>query len=658
MRAGEGETSPLAHEETTLAAARAVLERSEANGWSVAVSPKRLRIQTLDAFCASVARSLPLTSGMGGQPAIVQDAAATAIYRRAALATLDWLIDDASVSSAVERVLSHLDNDSAAYVESIADMLSKRDQWLAIVGSGNVKDPDALRATLESGIERVVQQHLADLRARFTAVLPPEAMPLAAYAGSNVRLAGRADSPVAALEGLDTLPGTQTEDFGAWCGLAELVLTKSGKWRRTVNDSLGFPRSDNGEKEAWLRLLENLPEDRALRDDFNALRELPATTYPDAQWEVLLALLEVLPTAVFELKRLFGQDGVCDFAEVALCAEAALASGDEPGQAALLLDQRLSHLLVDEMQDTSVSQYRLLEALVAGWVPDDGRTFFCVGDPMQSIYRFRNAEVGQFVRLQSGGLVDVSLASLTLRRNFRSVDTLVHWFNDVFSAVFPRQVDLAAGAVSYSPSTPVPGQKGGELDGYFLHPVFDGSQEDEANATAVGARGAVEARQRRRGRGTGPRSGAARRAADGLARARRTVRRGRDRSTDRSAGDHRCPGANTGVPASRRQGRLAGGTAGTVGRLAVGRSSRAGSMTSQRPRCGNSSTIRNACGCSQQRRSEPSATRSRYSAARCSGRASRRLRDTRRNHLVSPRRPRLLEHPAGARERVPILRGH
>ena len=199
---------------------------------------------------------------------------------------------------------------------------------------------------------------------------------------------------------------------------------------------------------------------------------------------MLLALLEVLPVAVGELKSVFARESVCDYAEVALCAEAALVSGDEPGQAALLLDHRIQHVLVDEMQDTSVSQYRLLEALVAGWQPNEGRTFFCVGDPMQSIYRFRNAEVGQFMRLQSGGFATVPLDALTLRRNFRSVDTLVHWFNDVFSAVFPRKVDLAAGAVSYSPSTPVPNRVAADSDGCHLHTVFDGSPEDEANAAA------------------------------------------------------------------------------------------------------------------------------------------------------------------------------
>ena len=67
----------------------------------------------------------------------------------------------------------------------------------------------------------------------------------------------------------------------------------------------------------------------------------------------------------------------------------------------------------------------------------DGRTLFLVGDPMQSIYGFRNAEVGRFSTVRAAGLDGLPLTTLELRRNFRSAPALVHWCNDVFSRVFP-----------------------------------------------------------------------------------------------------------------------------------------------------------------------------------------------------------------------------
>ena len=63
----------------------------------------------------------------------------------------------------------------------------------------------------------------------------------------------------------------------------------------------------------------------------------------------------------------------------------------------LLLDYRLSHILIDEFQDTASPQIQLLRKLTAGWQNGDGRSLFIVGDGMQSCYGFRDANVGLFL---------------------------------------------------------------------------------------------------------------------------------------------------------------------------------------------------------------------------------------------------------------------
>src|SRR6478736_7261896 len=107
------------------------------------------------------------------------------------------------------------------------------------------------------------------------------------------------------------------------------------------------------------------------------------------------------------------------------------------------------HILVDEFQDTSRDQYDLLRTLTQDWSSGDGRTLFVVGDPMQSIYGFRNAEVGRFATVREGGLAGLSLEPLELRRNFRSAPALVDWCNEVFARVFPHEDDLRSSAVRH-----------------------------------------------------------------------------------------------------------------------------------------------------------------------------------------------------------------
>ena len=74
---------------------------------------------------------------------------------------------------------------------------------------------------------------------------------------------------------------------------------------------------------------------------------------------------------------------------------------------------------MDEFQDTSEAQSGLLRLLTSGWQEGDGRTLFAVGDPMQSIYRFRDAEVRLFLTaMETGrvGEVPVQFIDLTRRR--------------------------------------------------------------------------------------------------------------------------------------------------------------------------------------------------------------------------------------------------
>ncbi len=183
-----------------------------------------------------------------------------------------------------------------------------------------------------------------------------------------------------------------------------------------------------------------------------SIRDLPDALLPSADEAALEALAQLLKHAAAELKLAFAERGRADHTEMAAAARASLTEQGEPSEFALRAASAIRHLLVDEFQDTSLEQFEMLRALTAGWSPGDGRTLFLVGDPMQSIYQFREAEVGLFLRARDRGLGEIHFEPLQLRRNFRTCGALVDWINECFAKLFPREDDARLAAIRYLPS--------------------------------------------------------------------------------------------------------------------------------------------------------------------------------------------------------------
>jgi ATP-dependent exoDNAse (exonuclease V) beta subunit len=208
------------------------------------------------------------------------------------------------------------------------------------------------------------------------------------------------------------------------------------------------------------------------------IRLLPPASFADSQWEVLSALMALLPFAAVQLKLVFQREGKVDFTEIAHASRDALGTPDNPTDLAFSMDCRIQHLLVDEFQDTSHGQYELLKALTAEWLPGDGRTLFLVGDPMQSIYGFREAEVALFLKARQHGLGNIQLTPLQLSVNFRSSAGIVNWVNDALGPAFPLLADRFTGAVTYAPSTSF---HSGKVDtAVHFHPSFEKDHTVEA----------------------------------------------------------------------------------------------------------------------------------------------------------------------------------
>jgi ATP-dependent exoDNAse (exonuclease V) beta subunit len=265
-----------------------------------------------------------------------------------------------------------------------------------------------------------------------------------------------------------------------WQGLAKLLLTETGTPRKSFDYKVGMLPGPAGKelKTRGKAIAEKLAGNEGLTQLLVGVRALPETAYDPREWDVLKALLIVLRLAAAELELAFAERKAADYPRFAAAARQALGTPDEPTDTALALDATLRHVLVDEFQDTSEAQVRLLESLAAGWQDGDGRTLFLVGDPMQSIYRFRNAEVGLFLDVRDHGLQGLRLEPLVLAVNFRSTRPVIDWINASFEQVLPPHDDVLRGAVSYAPSTCPP--DAGEEGGVVVHALFRRSRVFEA----------------------------------------------------------------------------------------------------------------------------------------------------------------------------------
>jgi ATP-dependent exoDNAse (exonuclease V) beta subunit len=469
----------------TRALARQVRERDRALGWNLVAHPAQLRIYTIDAFCASLARQAPVTTRFGAPPRI--DDETLRLYEEAVRAAL---IAADPADTHWRTVLDHVDNDTTNAVQLLVDLLAKRDQWLKhLVG----RDETTLRSAAEATLVAEIESELVRARSLFPVDLLPELALLLSYAARNLasmpeRLewCRRIEDCVAC----GGLPDAKAGAIAHWQTLAECLLTQKGGWRSKFEVGDGFPPKGSGpgaaERDAFKARMTTLVDTCAsvlgLREALAVVRRLPPATFDDASWRVVASMQALLPRLAAQLKVTFAEAGVIDPTEAMITAIDVLGTPDGPSDLLLRLDLSIAHLLIDEFQDTSDAQGALFERLTAGWIPGDGRTVFAVGDPMQSIYRFREAEVRLFLeareRLRIG---NVPLTFIDLTRNFRSQARIVSWVNDTFPRVFAERDDPWRSAVAYARSVAA-------RPAIAIEPTFDLYADSEMEAAAVIAR--------------------------------------------------------------------------------------------------------------------------------------------------------------------------
>lgn len=457
--------------------AKKAMEKNQHLNWQLLENPNRLRIQTIDSFCYQLVQQMPISQDFLLQASLTEDA--SGLYRQAARSLLRTLEEDTYWAEKLADLLLHLDNYHLNAENLFCEMLRRRDQWLPHIipfRQQSKQSQQTVKHILELSLKNLCLDHLDKCFHLMPKEYSQQLTALLRFAATELpTISTSFPEELLICQNLEELPTAQLDYLPQWQAIAKFLLTADFKWRKQVNKNQGFA-AKTPQKEAMQHLLSALESHEDLRSALENILLIPQPFYTDQQWIMVESLVEILPVLVAQLKTIFNQEHTVDYVEISLNALQALGHEDEPSDLAIYLDQQIQHILVDEFQDTSISQFKLLQKLTSAWHPQDHRSLFLVGDPMQSIYRFREAEVGLFLKVQQEGLDHISLTSLQLSCNFRSDPQLVTWVNEQFQTIFPLIGDITTGAIPFSASQAMnPPQKN---SGVFFHAHLD--LEDEA----------------------------------------------------------------------------------------------------------------------------------------------------------------------------------
>lgn len=437
--------------------------------WNILANPAKIRVFTIDSLCQQLINAI--FDSKKSYANVTQNP--EKYYYKAALNCINYAIENEYYQDALKILLRHLDNKQDNLLELLQNLCTNREQWLGYLYEAKSLSRDKLEENLA-----FIEQHEID---RFVEILPKD---IGHQLFTLLKdIISKANNPENPRHILTTYTSIENLDSDYLRQLANFLITSENSLRKTFNIKNGFDKSLYTDLEyksiktqliGLVQALNNIPN---FVDALKRIKKIPAAQFKDTEWQVLDALFKILPILIAHLAIIFEEHNETDFTEICQLAINALGDEQNPTNLALYLDYQIHHLLIDEFQDTSIQQFTLLKKLTQEWLAEDGKTIFIVGDPMQSIYRFRAAEVGLFLRTAHEGLGNIKLEQLELKTNFRSDKAIVNWVNQHFKYIFPQNEDIESGAITFNNS--VAANESKESSSIYAYKTGDEYQEAE-----------------------------------------------------------------------------------------------------------------------------------------------------------------------------------
>jgi ATP-dependent helicase/nuclease subunit A len=383
-----------------------------------------INIGTIDAFCLSLLHEFPLEAGVDPGFDLADETEAPRFVE----ASLDSAL-------AVGRAVS-MDDESVAllFTELGEPRLRKA---LTTLLDRRLVARDALNRFVrgrEMSVEMACARLQDTLRGAVSSIAGTEGSSLRAFVASGPEAAGFGllSLEMAQLMSPARLPPARLR--GLLDRLSALVLTQKGEPRKRPGHTRAQFRSAADYERHKTIVLGLGPHVQAAVEAFRK----------DINLVLGRGVRRLFAIAQDEYRRTLDKHGVLDFADLLERTLRLLGQMEEFSRSRYRLESRYEHVLVDEFQDTSRAQWRLVRELVRAWAAGEGPShgplppsIFIVGDRKQSIYGFRDAEVT--VLDAAARFIDAlrpeAPARAAITRSYRSVHELLTFVNDVCAAI-------------------------------------------------------------------------------------------------------------------------------------------------------------------------------------------------------------------------------
>lgn len=440
--------------------ARKVYELDKDKKLGICSNPNSLSIFTIDALCQKIIKTHSNTS----------NAVTTLPFDIYEQAVVEMLSDYTGKSWQDDtiKVLSYLNNNYSRLQELLVELLAARDIWLPYITN------DSITSTLQNNLAKRV----AGIIQYANNTLDIDSIPmLKRFYSIYQSYLGKQGATC------------DFNDINDWQQIANLVLTKQNTFRKTATSSIGIKAPSSAtnkeEKEELAAIkkdanefLATISQNENLLQALILIRNAPDIEYQANDKEIINALMSLLPVVVAYLNIIFSEQKKADFIAKHLECSEILGHEENPTDFCLNFSNKIKHLLVDEFQDTSLSQLNLIKKLIVAWDDQDQKTLFFVGDPMQSIYKFRQADVAIFTSLINSSLQGIKLNFIQLKSNFRSDPAIINWTNYISESLLRSNNMPYSGSVPFNSAFPVKDTNQGSINCFLLDHELVGRQND------------------------------------------------------------------------------------------------------------------------------------------------------------------------------------